>query len=105
MKILYKEPGKDLRTMVIPNELGVMQQLVDGLIEPIRLSDKTLCIVNEEGEIKQMDPNFILAHHETISLIKGPAIFCGVNGEEFDSISDDELERIADGLKKGDFVL
>ena len=35
MKILYKAPGEALRSMVIPNELGVMQQLVDGYIEPI----------------------------------------------------------------------
>lgn len=28
MRILYKQPGHDPRSMVIPNELGVMQQLV-----------------------------------------------------------------------------
>lgn len=28
MRILYKQPGQDPRSMVIPNELGVMQQLV-----------------------------------------------------------------------------
>ena len=32
MRILYKQPGEDPRSMVIPNELGVMQQLVGGHI-------------------------------------------------------------------------
>lgn len=105
MKIIYKEPGKAPRTMVIAQDLGVMQQLVDGYIEPIRVSDKTVLIVNEEGKLKGMDPNFILAVEGRIDLILGPTIFCGEKGEDFVSLPDDELDRIMDGLKKGDFVL
>ena len=33
MRILYKQPGQDPSSMVIQNELGVMQQLVGGNIE------------------------------------------------------------------------
>lgn len=105
MRILYKEPGKAPRTMVIPNELKVIQQLVDGYIETIRVSDKTILVVNEEGRRKEMNPNFILAANGYIELILGSAIFCGENGEEFASLPDDELDRIMDGLNKGDFVL
>lgn len=105
MRILYKEPGKAPRTMVIAQDLGIMQQLVDGYIEPIRVSDKTVLIVNEEGELKGMDPNFILAVEGRLDLILGPAIFCGEKGEDFVSLPSDELDRIMDFLKKGDFVL
>ena len=105
MQILYKEPGKAPRTMLIPQKLDVMQQLVDGYIETIRVSDKTVLIVNEEGKLKGMDPNFILAVNDRIDMILGPAIFCGEDGEDFVSLPDDELDRIMDGLKKGDFVL
>lgn len=105
MRILYKEPGKAPRTMVIAQDLGIMQQLVGGYIEPIRISDKTVLIVNEEGKLKKMDPNFILAVEGRVDLILGPAIFCGEKGEDFASLPKDELDRIMDGLKKGDFVL
>lgn len=105
MRILYKEPGKAPCTMFIPQKLDVMQQLVDGYIETIRVSDKTVLIVNEEGKLKGMDPNFILAVNDRIDMILGPAIFCGEDGEDFVSLPDDELDRIMDGLKKGDFVL
>lgn len=105
MRILYKEPGKAPRTMVIAQDLGIMQQLVDGYIEPIRISDKTVLIVNEEGKLKGMDPNFILVVEERVDLILGPAIFCGEKGEDFVSLPKDELDRIMDSLKKGDFVL
>lgn len=102
MRILYKEPGKAPTTMVISPDLGLMQQLVDGYIETIRISDKTVLIVNEEGKLKKMDPNFILAVEDKVELIVGPAIFCG---ENFASLPDDELDQIMDCLKKGDFVL
>jgi len=105
MRILYKEPGKAPRTMVIAQDLGIMQQLVDGYIEPIRISDKTVLIVNEEGKLRKMDPNFILAVEDKVELIVGPAIFCGENGEDFASLPKDELDQIMDCLKKGDFVL
>ena len=105
MQILFKEPGKAPHTMVISPDLGLMQQLVDGYIETIRISDKTVLIVNEEGKLKKMDPNFILAVEDKVELIVRPAIFCGENGEDFASLPDDELDQIMDCLKEGDFVL
>ena len=92
MKILYKAPGETIHSMVIPNELGVMQQLVDGLIEPIYLTEKTALICNEEGKINGMKLNFPLdCIHDWIF---GPAFFVGVDGEEFCSLPDEEAEHI-----------
>ena len=94
MKILYKVPGEPLRSMVIPNELGVMQQLVDGYIEPITLPDKLIVICNEEAKIRGMAKNFHVAALD--DYIYGPALFMGADGEEFCSIKPEHEKLIRD---------
>ena len=94
MKILYKAPGEALRSMVIPNELGVMQQLVDGYIEPITLPDNLVIICNEEGKVRGMAKNFHVAALD--DYIYGPALFMGADGEEFCSIKPEHEKLIRD---------
>jgi hypothetical protein len=92
MKILYKVPGEPLRSMVVPNELGVMQQLVDGYIESITLPDNLIVICNEEGKIRDMAKNFHVAALD--DYIYGPALFMGADGEEFCSIKPEHEKLI-----------
>lgn len=100
MKILYKEPGKAPRSMVIPNELGVMQQLVDGLIEPVYLTEKSALICNEEGKINNLQLNF---YFDAIDdFIFGPVLFVGVDGEEFCDLSEAEAEHIRKCFEEDD---
>ena len=94
MKILYKARGEPLRSMVIPNELGVMQQLVDGNIEPVRLPDNACIICNEEGKINDMKKNFHIAAIN--DWIFGPALFMDADGEEFCSIKPEHEKLIRD---------
>ena len=89
MRVLMKEPGKDPRTMVIPNALGMLQQLVDGYIETHTLTDGLVMIVNEEGKLKGLEPNFYVAALD--DTILGTAIFCGEDGEEFTDIDEHDL--------------
>lgn len=94
MKILYKVPDEPLRSMVIPNDLGVMQQLVDGYIESITLPDNLIVICNEEGKIRDMAKNFHVAALD--DYIYGPALFMGADGEEFCSIKPEHEKLIRD---------
>lgn len=89
MRVLMKEPGKDPRTMVIPNDLGTLQQLVDGYIEVHKLTDGLVMIVNEEGKLKGLEPNFYVDRLK--DTILGTAIFCGEDGEEFADINEHDL--------------
>ena len=89
MRILIKEPGKDPHTMVIPNDLGMLQQLVDGYIETHTLTDGLVMIVNEEGKLKGLEPNFYVDRLK--DTILGTAIFCGEDGEEFTDIDEYDL--------------
>lgn len=85
MRILYKQPGQDPRSMVIPNELGVMQQLVGGHIETLRISDNGILVMNEEGKLLGLEPNFYLgAIGDTIV---GPVLVVGEDGEDFSSLT------------------
>ena len=95
MKILYKAPGEPLRSMVIPNELGVMQQLVDGYIEPITLPDKLIVICNEEGKLNGLELNRALFDEQgnIYDVIAGLFLVCGVDGDEFVSLTQEQQEK------------
>ncbi len=94
MRVLFKDVGNPVRSMVIPNELGVMQQLVDGYIEIITLLDDLVIICNEEGRINGMKKNFRI--DALNDFVFGPALFVGADGEEFCSIKEEHEKLIKD---------
>lgn len=94
MRVLFKDVGNPVRSMVIPNELGVMQQLVDGYIETITLLDDLVIICNEEGRINGMKKNFRI--DALNDFVFGPALFVGADGEEFCSIKEEHEKLIKD---------
>lgn len=99
MRILYKQPGQDPRSMVIPNELKVMQQLVGGHIETLRISDNGILVMNEEGKLLGLEPNFFFgAIGDTIV---GPVLVVGEDGEDFASLPDDEAAEISRIMRGG----
>ena len=99
MRILYKQPGEDPRSMVIPNELKVMQQLVGGHIEMLRISDNGILVMNEEGKLLGLEPNFYLG--SIGDTIVGPVIVVGEDGEDFASLPDDEAAEISRIMRGG----
>lgn len=92
MRVLFKDVGKPIRSMFIPNELRVMQQLVDGYIEPVKLTDKSVMICDEEGRFDGAKRNFYM--EDIRETIFGPVLFVGVKGEEFCDLPDEEAARI-----------
>lgn len=94
MKVLVKEPGKPAEVREIENTLQAMQEIVEGFIEVVRLAEDLLLVVNEEGKINGMKPNFICCG----ILICGPAFFCGVtsgdDGKDFRGLDDDEIHAV-----------
>ena len=99
MRVIYKEPGKEPRTMVIPNKLKVLQDLVGGYIETLKIADNVVMIFNEEGKLLGLEPNFYLGAIGDV--IVGPVLVVGENGEEFDSLPDDEIKEISRIMKGG----
>ena len=89
MRVLFKPVGMEAEPVDIPNTLHALQDLVGGYIETITLTRHSCCIVNEEGRLKRLLPNFYLNG----GLIVGNAIFVGVKGDGFLDITDDEITQ------------
>ena len=98
MRAIYKAPGKDPQTVEIENTLSVLQQIVGGYIETVRISDNGILIMNEEGKLLGLEPNFYLgAIGDTIV---GPVLIVGENGDEFADLPADEADEIERILKE-----
>ena len=79
IRVIVKEPGMAPEWRIIPNELEALQREVDGYIEVVRFAEDAAMIVNEEGKLRGLEPNFRFG----IDMIVGTAILVGVDGEEF----------------------
>ena len=73
MRIIYKEPGKEPRTMIVPNTLKMLQDLVGGYIETLKIADNVVMIFNEEGKLLDLAPNFFFGAIGDVIL--GPVVF------------------------------
>ena len=100
MRIIYKEPGKEPRTMIVPNTLKMLQDLVGGYIETLKIADNVVMIFNEEGKLLELEPNFFVGAIGDVIL--GPVVICEEDGEAFASLSDHNVELIG-GILRGGF--
>lgn len=83
IKVFYKRPGKNLVEVRIPNELEWIQGAVEGYFEPVMLRPDLAMLVNEEGKLHGMQHNFWINYSGIVDEIVGPALFVGVDGEDF----------------------
>lgn len=79
IKCYCKRPDSKLYSTWISNNLEALQRYVDGYIEVVPVTENIVMICNEEGKLRNMEPNF----GWLCDVIVGPVIFCGVKGEEF----------------------
>lgn len=100
MRIIYKEPGKPARTMVIDGSLQTMQQLVGGYIEHVHVKNSVGVLVNEDGKSLGLEPNLLTAY----DVLRGPVIFIGEGEEDFRGLTDREVEDIQSWLKPMDMA-
>ncbi len=96
MKIIFKEPDKPARTMVIPNELYILQQLVDGYIEVVTLNNGLVAIVNEDGKLWGLKESGL--YYKDDPLV-GNVILCGEDGDQFTDVPED-IAAVVDALNK-----
>lgn len=94
IKVLFKSPhSKNITELEIENTLEEMQKLVCGYIEvvPTDIFDKVFMVVNEEGKIYDLEPNF---RYYTDTIV-GNVIFVSVdNRGNFKSLSKNQIEAI-----------
>lgn len=96
MKVVLLEPFKYARVAEIGTSLEAMQAVVGGLIEPAYFFDEEVCLIcNEEGKINGMPLNRSVydKNRKMIDIIAGPAFICDCSGQNFGSLSDEQIIR------------
>ena len=90
-RVVYVEPGKPAREMMLGSDIKDLQKAVGGLIELIYAhDDRTVIVGNDEAKLIGMEGNRRL---ETGSIIAGPFFVIGDGGEDFRSLTDAEVNR------------
>ena len=82
ISVIVKQPGRDPERVELDNTLEALQKAVGGFIETVTINDKVVVICDEEGRLKDLEPNCNVFGHS----FAGPIIFAGVGGEEFASL-------------------
>ena len=94
MQVLFVEPGNAPEIREISGDLVSMQELVGGMIQAVYPFDEPVALIcNDEGKLLGMQMNRMLPEMDDI--ICGPFFLCGAppDGEEFASLSPEQLER------------
>ena len=90
-RVVYVEPGKPAVEKQIGSKLEDLQEAVGGLIECIYAHDDgTLIVGNDEAKLLGMEGNRRL---DSGSIIAGPFFVIGEAGENFRSLTDEEVSR------------
>lgn len=105
LRVLYIQPDKQPKEMLIDNELGAMQALVGGFIEVVHTVSGALIVCNEEGRINGMKPNRVVlttASTAPVTEVFGPFFICMDGGEEFESLPDALIKRFTEWYRLAD---
>lgn len=89
IEAILKEPGHPWRSVLVQNELDVLQGIVDGYIETVpaeaidlpKTFGRHVIIVNEEGKLHASRPNFDI--FGGLDWICGTALIVGRRRDEF----------------------
>lgn len=95
MRVILKEPGKSAEARDIENNLETLQSLVGGWIEHVPFIDGVGLIINEEGKLRGMQPNFEYGWDAVV----GPAIFVGEADEDFTDIAESGEKKVLEFLR------
>lgn len=91
-RIVYVEPNKPAYATEIGSDYNALSNAVKGMIEVIHDTDDDLCYVgNEEAKLIGMEGNRHLSNG--VSIIAGPFLVIGDDGEDFRSLTDEEIEE------------
>jgi len=91
MKVVMVEPGQYARIEEMNTGLESLQKAVGGLIDCAYPWQEKVCIVcNDEGLLNGMPLNRNVEDYQPIA---GPFFVCGIEGDDFCSLTDEQAER------------
>lgn len=96
LRVLMVEPHKAPYEAKIRDDLADLQKAVGGYIEIVSNNDGTLIVCNEEGKLNGMEGNRRIES----DVIAGPFFVVGEQGEDFRSLTEDELAKYKERFKE-----
>ena len=98
MRILVVEPERRPEVREIDGSLKAMQNIVDGLIQPIPLDDPNVILIcNDEGKLMNLLANRGLRdkNGQIYDIVVGTFFLCGasVDCDHFTSLTSEQIER------------
>lgn len=94
LTVVMVEPHKTPYVTEISDELSALQRCVGGYIEVVGNGDGTLIICNEEGKLQGLEGNRRI--RDGMSIIAGTFFVVGEDGENFRSLTENEVTRYMD---------
>lgn len=83
IKAIVKRPDELVGHMTeIPNTLESLQRTVNGYIETLSIGGSTVLIMNDEGKIRNLEPNFFIREHGYSDIICGTVVVVGSDGTD-----------------------
>lgn len=96
MKAIIKKPGEKPRVIEIENELSTLQEAVEGSIQAVPLVADACIICNGEGKLIGLPYNIRILNEVFV----GNILFVGVAGEEFCSLTNEQISLIDERVLK-----
>lgn len=96
IKVLVVEPEKPCQVQEVPDELKALQAVVGGNIDAVYPFDESVAVVfDREGKIKALPVNRPLLDDsgEPYDILCGTFFITGVRGENFVSLTDEQIRR------------
>lgn len=90
MRIVVKKVDRLPEVREIKSDLVEFQDIVGGYIECLPVGENILCVLNEEGKLKGLRPNFISG----MDIICGDVFFCSQGREDFESLNDEQIKML-----------
>lgn len=73
----------------VDNTIEALQGLIGGLIQAIYIRPDILCLCDDEGMLKGLPQNY---WNDIFGMIVGNVIFCGMQGDDFVSLTDEQVD-------------
>ena len=103
IQVVLVGPGKSARIAEVGTSLDAMQRTVCGSIEACFPFEEQVCIVcNSEGKINGLPLNRAIRDEDTneiVDIIAGTFFICDCSGENFGSLSSEQLRRYTEQFK------
>lgn len=97
MKVLFKDANKNyLELMDIENSNTAIHNLIDGYYRCVHIGNNVLLLCDEDGIAKELNINYF---DKVYGRILGNVIFCGMGREDFDSLSDEQIQYVSKYLQ------